>query len=263
MAHAEVGDIRVFFTEDGDGEPPIVMIHGFSCDGNDWMFQIPAFAERHRVIVPDLRGHGRTAVSDDGYVPGQFAADIAGVLDHLGAGPVVAMGHSLGGLVASVLAVEWPSLVSAVVAVDPAYLLPDELRPIVQEMTAALGADDPVAAARQFLSAAYSPSTPPSLSTFHMRRTAGMPGPVLTATLEGSVGGPLGYRETGVPYLRRRSCPVLAFYTDPERAAFEADLFTDPRSKSIAWAGSGHWLHQERPDEFNWLVEAWLASLDG
>jgi len=55
--------------------------------------------------------------------------------------------------------------------------------------------------------------------------------------------------------------PPLVFYTDPDRAAFEATLFEDPRSQSIAWAGSGHWLHQERPVEFNTLVDTWLASL--
>jgi pimeloyl-ACP methyl ester carboxylesterase len=54
---------------------------------------------------------------------------------------------------------------------------------------------------------------------------------------------------------------VLAFYTDPDRAAYEATLFADPRSKSITWAGSGHWLHQERPVEFNTVVDDWLAGL--
>ena len=43
--------------------------------------------------------------------------------------------------------------------------------------------------------------------------------------------------------------------------AFEATLFEDPRSKSLSWPGSGHWLHQERPEEFNRLVSGWLATL--
>ena len=90
-----------------------------------------------------------------------------------------------------------------------------------------------------------------------------MPGPVLVATLQGLFVGPdsLGFRDTSVPYLQRRPCPVLVFYTDADRAAFEAGLFDDPRSQAIAWPGSGHWLHQERPLEFNSLVDGWLASL--
>jgi pimeloyl-ACP methyl ester carboxylesterase len=263
MPYAEIGDVRLFFTDDGEGDPPLLLVHGFSCDGNDWMFQIPHFVQHHRVIVPDLRGHGRSSVPADGYAPKQFAADIAGLLEQLDVGPVVAMGHSMGGAVVSALAVEHPSLVSAVVSIDPAYLLPDEFRPIIEEMTVALGTSDPVGAAQQFLSASYSPASPPALKTFHMRRTAGTPGPVLTASLAGTFAGPdaLGYRETSVPYLERRTCPVLTFYTDPDRASFEAGMFRDPVSRAIAWPGSGHWLHQERPAEFNHLVDEWLASL--
>lgn len=263
MAYADVGDVRLFFTDEGAGDPPILMVHGFSCDGHDWMWQIPHFAERHRVIVVDLRGHGRSSVPEGGYVPTQFAADIAGLLDHLDTGPVVAMGHSLGGAIVSALAVEHPDLVSAVVSVDPGYLIPDELRPLVEGMATALGEDDPVAASQQFLSASYSPATPPALKSFHMRRIAGVPGPVLVQTLGGLFVGPdsMGFRDTSVPYLQRRTCPVLACYADADRAAFEGDLFVDERSRSIAWPGSGHWLHQERPAEFNSVVDSWLSSL--
>jgi pimeloyl-ACP methyl ester carboxylesterase len=263
MAYAEIGDVRLFFTEHGSGDPPILMVHGFSCDGQDWMWQIPYFAERHRVIVVDLRGHGRSSVPEQGYEPKQFAADVAGLLQELGVGPVVAMGHSLGGAIVSALAVEHPALVSAVVSVDPGYLLADEVRPVVEGMVTALGSDDPVAASQQFLSASYAPATPPALKAFHMRRIAGVPGPVLVATLSGLFVGPdsLGYRDTSVPYLQRRSCPVLAVYMDADRAAFEADLLADPRSRAIAWPGSGHWLHQERPAEFNAVVDEWLTSL--
>ncbi|MFN8028410.1 MAG: alpha/beta hydrolase [Acidimicrobiia bacterium] len=268
MAFAEVGDVRLFFTDEGPydgsaGTPPILMVHGFSCDGHDWMWQIPHFAERHRVIVVDLRGHGRSSVPDGGYEPKQFAADIAGLLEQLDVGPVVAMGHSLGGGIVSALAVEHPERVAAVVSVDPGYLIPDEVRPIVESMAAALGESDPVAASQQFLSASYSPATPPALKSFHMRRIAGVPGPVLVQTLGGLFVGPesMGFRDTSVPYLRRRAVPVLAFYADADRAAFEGTLFADERSRSIAWPGSGHWLHQERPAEFNTVVDGWLASL--
>ena len=128
------------------------------------------------MIVVDLRGHGRSSVPEDGYEPKQFAADIAGLLEQLDVGPVVAMGHSLGGAIVSALAVERPELVSAVVSVDPGYLLPDEVRPVVEGMAAALATTDPVAAAQQFLSASYSTATPAALKSFHMRRIAACPG---------------------------------------------------------------------------------------
>jgi pimeloyl-ACP methyl ester carboxylesterase len=77
MAFADVGDVRLFFTDDGDGDRPILFVHGFSCDSHDWTWQFPHFVDGHRVIAVDLRGHGRSSVPDQGYEPRQFAADIA------------------------------------------------------------------------------------------------------------------------------------------------------------------------------------------
>lgn len=64
-----------------------------------------------------------------------------------------------------------------------------------------------------------------------------------------------------VEYLSRRRCPVLVFYADPGRAPLEQPLLHDERSRVVAWEGAGHWLHQERPVEFNALVDSWLKGL--
>ncbi|HEX4431556.1 MAG TPA: alpha/beta hydrolase [Frankiaceae bacterium] len=266
MAFAQVGDVELFFTDDRVADasgPPMLFVHGFSCDSHDWSWQLPHFVGRHRVIAVDIRGHGSSSAPDSGYETRQFAADIAGLLEQLNTGPVVAVGHSLGGGIVSALAVEHPALVKGVVSVDPGYLIPEEFRPIVEEMAGSLQSGDPIDGSQRFLSGSYSPASPPALKTWHMRRIAATPGHVLRQTLAGLFVGPesLGFRATSVPYLRRRQCPVLAVYTDPDRAAFEATLFDDPLSKSYAWAGSGHWLHQERPEEFNHLVQGWLATL--
>lgn len=266
MAFAQVGDVELFFTDDrpaAAGRPPILFVHGFSCDSHDWSWQLPHFVGTHRVIAVDIRGHGSSSAPAGGYELRQFAADLAGLLDQLDTGPVVAAGHSLGGAIVSALAVEHPALVQAVVSVDPGYLIPEEFRPVVEQMAGALESGDPVDGSQAFLSGSYSPASPPALKTWHMRRIAGTPGHVLRQTLAGLFIGPesLGFRETSAPYLRRRKCPVLAVYTDPDRAAFEATLFEDPISRSYAWPGSGHWLHQERPEEFNFLMEGWLATL--
>jgi pimeloyl-ACP methyl ester carboxylesterase len=71
---------------------------------------------------------------------------------------------------------------------------------------------------------------------------------------------PLLPRASGENLIRRRRCPVLSFYIDPTRVAVETALFHLPLSKAVSWVGSGHWLHEERPNEFNALVDAWLAA---
>jgi pimeloyl-ACP methyl ester carboxylesterase len=84
---------------------------------------------------------------------------------------------------------------------------------------------------------------------------------VLRQTLVAQVSG-MVQRSESDPYLRRRQCPVLSFYADPLRAPVEAALLADdPLSRVVSWEGAGHWLHQERPAEFNALVGAWLESI--
>jgi pimeloyl-ACP methyl ester carboxylesterase len=263
MAFADVGDVRLFFTDEGTGSPPILFVHGYSCDSHDWMWQLPHFAGTHRVIAVDLRGHGRSSAPAKGFEARTFAHDLAGLIEGLGCGPVVAIGHSLGGVVVSALAVEHPSLVQAVVSVDPGYLVPDEALPMVRELLGGLD-DDPVTTVQELLgNSSYTPASPPHLRSWHLRRVAGVPPHVLRETGTALLGGPeaLPYRSVSEKYLQGRQCPVLALHATPDRAALEATLLTDPRSKAMVWEGSGHWLHQERPGEFNWVVETWIASL--
>jgi pimeloyl-ACP methyl ester carboxylesterase len=257
---AAVGDVTLFYTDDGVGDPPILFVHGYSCDGHDWSWQLPHFVARHRVITVDNRGHGRSSVPDRGYDHLDFAGDLAGLLDHLGCGPVVAIGHSLGGVIVSTLAVERPDLVRAIVSIDPGYLISDELSAGLAPMIEALESSDPVPVAQAMLGGTYTAASPPALRTWHMRRLAGTPVDVLRQTIKNLLQG-MALESVSAPYLARRTCPVLALYADPARAGVEAALLTDPGSRVVTFEGSGHWLHQERPAEVNHIIDNWLAGL--
>jgi pimeloyl-ACP methyl ester carboxylesterase len=258
---AELDGVSLFFTDEGGEGSPILFVHGFSCDSHDWSWQIPYFADTHRVIAVDLRGHGRSSAPEDGYNPSQFASDIAALLERLSVGPVLAVGHSLGGAIVSVLAVEHPELVRGVVVVDPAYLLPDETAAAIAA-TMEYAGGDPIRCATLLLGHSDGAGSSPALRTWHMRRIAGTPSAVLEKTLSGSLAGvgALAYATQSRPFLRRRRCPVLAIYADPARAAIESQILADECSRVISWEGAGHWLHQERPAEFNALVDMWLAN---
>ncbi len=67
------------------------------------------FAERHRVIVPDLRGHGRSRDLPPPYDAAQLAADLAVLLDHLGITSAAVLGYSQGGAIAQQLALDHPT----------------------------------------------------------------------------------------------------------------------------------------------------------
>ncbi len=77
--------------------PPVVLVHGWPQHWWAWRTVIPRLAERHRVIAPDLRGHGWTEAPRSGYAKEQLATDLIAVLDALGAERVTWVGHDWGG----------------------------------------------------------------------------------------------------------------------------------------------------------------------
>jgi pimeloyl-ACP methyl ester carboxylesterase len=263
MPFADLRGARLFFTDEGTGRP-LAFVHGFSCDSHDWSWQLAHFQVSHRLIAIDLRGHGRSSAPDQGYEVASLVADVTALLDHLGCGPVIALGHSLGGAIAASVAVERPQLVRAVVAVDPGHLLPDEMAPGLATALAAYEEGDPaLVAPNAFDRLSHVAGTDPWLATWHKRRAAGLPEHVLRQTMRGLLGGPEPFilRSNSEPYLARIQCPVLSFYVDPVRADVARAVFTRPPSRTVCFEGSGHWLHQERAAEVNALIEAWLATL--
>jgi pyruvate dehydrogenase E2 component (dihydrolipoyllysine-residue acetyltransferase) len=95
-----VGGIR--YLKQGDGGEPIVLIHGFGGDLNNWLFALPALAEEHTVYALDLPGHGGSS-KDVGDGTG-LADSVVGFLDAVGVEQAHLVGHSLGGLVAAQVA---------------------------------------------------------------------------------------------------------------------------------------------------------------
>ncbi|WP_030602602.1 alpha/beta fold hydrolase [Streptomyces fulvoviolaceus] len=107
--------VRLAHRESGDaGAPPLVLLHGLTSDGTAWDEVAAHFADRHRVLVPDLRGHGRSPH------PGTYSFelmrdDVLAFLDELALPDVVLIGHSLGGVVAYLLAALHPERVTRLV----------------------------------------------------------------------------------------------------------------------------------------------------
>ena len=97
----------LYFTERGSG-PPLLLVHGLMVTGEMFEPVIGHFATRHRVIVPDLRGHGRSRGLPPPYTAAQLAADLSNLLDHLGIDSTAVLGYSQGGAIAQQLILDYP-----------------------------------------------------------------------------------------------------------------------------------------------------------
>jgi pimeloyl-ACP methyl ester carboxylesterase len=258
---AVADDVEIFYSDHGRG-PAVLMLHGLACDGSDWVWLASDLVADHRVVVIDLRGHGRSTPTAGPYGAKIMADDAAKVLRHLSVESAVVVGHSLGTLVASALAVEHPDMVAALVLADPGYGYTDET---VAPMIAALRRQ-PLEAALEIFARMYVDTSPPWQRFWHERRVHGTPTDVIVeafcACYEGVDG--IGHRTVGETYLGRRKCPILSVHSAANAAlvaAWEESLPHGRYDEIVVWNDCGHFLHQELPEKFAGLTRAWLDGL--
>lgn len=119
MPYFEHDGCSLHYEEYGQGSP-VLLIHGLGSSCQDWEYQIPALTDLHRVIVVDVRGHGRSDKPLERYTIEGFSADIEALLDHLQPGPVHVVGLSMGGMIGFQLAVDHPHLLKSLCIVNSA-----------------------------------------------------------------------------------------------------------------------------------------------
>ena len=102
----------------GGKGPAVVLLHGYGETGDMWTPLAADLAKDHTVIVPDLRGLGRSARAETGFEKANQAEDIAGVMDALQAPQADVVAHDIGNMVAYALAARHPERVSKLVLMD-------------------------------------------------------------------------------------------------------------------------------------------------
>ncbi len=137
MATIRSNGIDLYYETAGQGEP-LLLLHGLGSRSEDWQLQTPVFAQHYRVVVADMRGHGRSAKPPGPYSVPMMAADVIGLLDGLGIAAAHVVGLSMGGMIAFQLAADRPERVRSLVIVNSgpelvAHTL-SERRQIVQRL---------------------------------------------------------------------------------------------------------------------------------
>ena len=139
--------LGIWYNVWGEGEP-ILLLHGFGGSGeSDWRHQISLFSEHYRLIVPDLRGHGRTDHPETITGPEFFnmaTLDVASLVSALDLGPLHVCGFSMGASIASWLYYAEPSLVRSLIVVSGAARVNRSIAPGLFELWESLGEPDSV-----------------------------------------------------------------------------------------------------------------------
>ncbi|NRQ33368.1 alpha/beta hydrolase [Nonomuraea sp. NN258] len=255
----------LFWIDTGAGHP-LVLLHGGFVDHHMWDAQIPVLAERHRVIAPDARGHGRSA---NGSAPYRLTDDLAALLRHLDTGPAVLVGVSMGAATAVDTALEHPELVSALVVSGAGTSEPYYADPwttgLWAEWHAAMAAGDLAASVETFTRFAAGPHrTLDDLDRDVVRlllritentmakHTKDEPNHLVQVTRTWE-------RAAGI------EVPVLAIngaVDSPDHLAMAERLVATVRDgRAVSIDGTAHYPNLERPDVFTEILEDFLATL--
>ncbi len=108
MKSLYINGIDYYYEDIGSADEVILFLHGLGTSSESWLYQIPFFEKEYRIILPDLRGEGRSSLGDASYSFSLCADDIALLLDKLNIKKVHLCGFSLGGMIASEFAVKYP-----------------------------------------------------------------------------------------------------------------------------------------------------------
>jgi pimeloyl-ACP methyl ester carboxylesterase len=119
MPRLDRPDTFISYDVTGDG-PPLLLTHGFAATAGMFAGNLPALAQRNRVVTWDIRGHGASGQPEDQacYTVQATTGDMTAILDHLAIPSAVIGGHSLGGYVSLAFALAHPDRVTALILID-------------------------------------------------------------------------------------------------------------------------------------------------
>lgn len=261
MPYLETGDSTLFYTATGAGTP-VVLVHGWTADSTDYSWLIPLLQRNFRVIAYDLRGYGHSAPAD-GYGMDRQLRDLTAVIEQVAGEPALVVGHSLGGAVASSMAVEHPEHLLGVVVLDASYAADEAGRARVERTREQLAGEHPNEVVKSWFSsqASFTDQTPDWLRTLVLRRVDSVSPAMIRAGFAALWDhAPIAFRPETDHYLARRTVPVLVIHRKAASAAYEETTFQHPASRAVVLAGGGHWVQVERAEDVNATIQDWWKS---
>jgi pimeloyl-ACP methyl ester carboxylesterase len=251
-----IDGLRMAYTLCGDG-PPVLLLHGWTCNQRFWEPQIEALSTDHRVLAPDFRGHGESDVPINGCTLARLAEDVHEMMWALDMAPAAVVGHSMGGMVAQQLALSHPEDLSALVLVATAAADPDG------QLISGRIASDAVEAGYRDAFLRYFPGWFPADGDPDLREW--VRSQMLRTPERVALGLVEDYRDfdfrNDLPGIRVPALVVAAssdVSTAPARSQEIARLI--PGAKLVTIERAGHFVHLERPREVNAALHEFLSE---
>jgi pimeloyl-ACP methyl ester carboxylesterase len=235
--------------DDGTGGLPVVFIHSFAGSTGHWTEQLAHLRTNRRAVALDLRGHGQSdARASEDVTIEDLAGDVETVLDALQLERVALVGHSIGGLAAVAYAAEHPDRVAGMLLVGTPGRVPlQQADQIMSQMSS--NYEDTMAS---YWDRLLADATPPTRARVEGDRGA-LPQSAALALIKAT------FAYDPLPGLR--DYPGVVMTTTIGDSPF--DLHKQlPDVPDVSVTGTSHWVQLDRPEEFNRILDTFLASVD-
>jgi len=259
-------------TRIGGSGDPVVMLHGFADTGDMWAPAAAALAERHTVVVPDLRGMGLSSQPAGGYDKKTQARDVAGVLDALKLDRVALLSHDIGNMVAYAFAAQLRERVARWVVMDaplPGIGPWDEIlkSPMLwhfnfrgPDMERLVAGRERIYLDRFYNELSANPGSIDEATRDHYARLYARPGNMHCAFEQFAAFTQDATDNKVFAQSPKLAMPILAIGGDKSFGTLQADVMRFVASDVTAQviANSGHWLMEEQPQTTVAAIKAFL-----
>lgn len=235
----------------GKGEPAVILVHGWACDGNYWKEQLAPLKAKYTVVTVDLAGHGASGRNRAEWSIGNFGEDVAAVARQIQNARIVLVGHSMGAPVALEATPRIGDRVIGIIALDSLKTIGQP--PVSeQQIQARLKPfrDDFIAHTREFVTGSF--FTPDANPTFVQKVAYDMslePADIAIAAMESLS------RMDYAKVLPEIHVPVVAINSDRNPPVDAARVGKSlPGFRAITLEHTGHFLMMEAPDRVNPLL---------
>jgi len=262
------------FVRTGGSGPAVVLIHGFGDTGDMWGPLAAQLAKTHTVIVPDLRGMGRSSRAASGYDKKSQARDIRTVLTALGQDRADVVGHDIGTMVAYAYAATYPDKVTKLVVMDapvPGIAPWNQivLSPKLWHFNFSGPDAERLVAGRERIyldrfwnDFAGDPGKVDEATRSYYAQQYAQPGAMRAAFAQFTAIGAQDVGDNALLNRRKLPMPVLAIGGEKSFGATMAEVMRNAATNvtGAVVPGAGHWLMEENPDATVKLVSGFLEA---